>query len=185
MKAYYQDRTRQAALLALAQEWFGTPFVPHAQVAGVGVDCVQLAAALYQGTGLLREFKPGKYTMDGGQHNDGSRVTSWLEASPHFAKAEAPWQVGDLLCFRMGRSVHHVGVVLTDRTFVHVYQGYTVGESWIDDSTWRKRLTLVFRPVEITASGTASPVVVTLPATEPLRVPLQNTVNTPWERLVV
>jgi len=148
VKAFYQDRTRQADLLREAQEWMGTPFLPHAQVKGGGVDCVWLAASLYIGTGHLTEFKPGTYTMDGGQHNPLSQVTAWLERSERFVRAEFPPEVGDLLCFRIGKCVHHVGVVLTEKTFLHVIQGYTVRESHIDDPTWRKRLAMIYRPVE-------------------------------------
>ncbi len=149
MKSFYQDRLRQAQLLACAQEWEGTPFLPHGQAKGLGVDCVWLAASLYMETGHLEAFKPGEYTMDGGQHNPLSQVIGWLERSNRFARVDMPLEVGDLLCFRMGRSVHHVGVVLTERTFLHVYQGYTVRAASIDDSTWSKRLACVFRPLEI------------------------------------
>ncbi len=153
MKPYYQDRVRQAELLACAQEWMGTPFRPFSHVQGMGVDCVWLAAGLYLETGHLAAFKPGPYTMDGGQHNALGMVIAWLEQNSRFQKAEAPLEVGDLLCFRMGRSVHHVGVVLTERTFLHVCEGYTVSEARIDDPTWKKRLACVYRPVEPAANS--------------------------------
>ena len=148
MKPYYQDRQRQAQLLACAQDWMETPFLAHGKSKGLGVDCVWLAASLYIETGHLAAFKPGSYTMDGGHHNPLSQVIAWLDQSARFVRAELPLEVGDLLCFRMGRAVHHVGVVLTDRTFLHVYQGYTVREARIDDPTWGKRLACVYRPME-------------------------------------
>ncbi|MCD6051259.1 MAG: hypothetical protein K0Q55_2662 [Verrucomicrobia bacterium] len=148
MKAYYENRARQADLLREAQEWLGTPFLPHAHVKGGGVDCVWLAAGLYLGTGHLREFKPGNYSMDGGHHNSFSLVTQWVEQSKRFTPVEFPPEVGDLLCFRIGKCIHHVGVVLTEKTFLHVVQGGAVRESRIDDTTWRKRLSAIYRPVE-------------------------------------
>lgn len=185
MKAYFAGRERQALLLAEAQEWYGTPFVPHARVKGSGVDCVQLAAGLYISTGLLPDFKPGRYEMDGGQHNSYSQVISWLEGNASFQRAEMPLQVGDLLCFRMGRQVHHVGVVLTERTFVHVCQGYTVREAWIDDSTWRKRLTAIFRPMDTAEHKSECPSAVTPPVVQPLLVPLLADGFQPAERMGV
>lgn len=157
MKPYYQERARQAELLACAQEWEGTPFLPFGRAKGLGVDCVWLAASLYRETGHLEMFQPGAYTMDGGHHNSLGQVIGWLERNPRFQKVEPPLEVGDLLCFRMGRSVHHVGVVLTERTFLHVCEGYDVREARIDDPTWRKRLACVYRPVEMSRSVAPQP----------------------------
>lgn len=150
MTPFFQSRDRQAQLVKAALEWIGTPFHPHAALKGVGVDCVWLAAQLYIECGVLRRFDPPRYTMDGGQHSELSQVCEFLDGSPAFVRVlETPFdlQVGDLLCFRMGRVVHHVGVVLTERTFIHVRQHYSVDQSHLDDPTWRKRLAAVYRPV--------------------------------------
>ncbi len=160
MKPYFDSPARCARLVQSALEWTGTPFAPHAAVKGAGVDCVWLAARLYIESGFLDKFNPPDYTMDGGLHNELSPVLNWIERSGKFqAIGEgrgAMGKIGDLLCFRMGRSVHHVGVVLTPTTFVHVYRGYSVMQSWLDDATWLRRLAAIFRPVEITGDGQES-----------------------------
>lgn len=153
MHAFFQNRQRQAQLAMNAGDWFGTPFHPHAAIKGGGVDCVWLAAKIYIACCVITEFNPPPYAMDGGEHNELSQVITWLEKSLRFQKA---WQtgadfepaVGDLLCFRIGRVVHHVGIVLTETTFIHVYRGGNVRESRIDDTTWRKRLVAIYRPIE-------------------------------------
>lgn len=121
---------------------------------GVGVDCVQLAGAIYIGTGFLESFEPGHYTMDGGQHAEQSRVIDYLEKSGRFdlvwrreeGKA-LPIIAGDLLCFKIGRQPHHVGIAVSPVKFVHVHRGHPVKESLVNDTTFRKRLTHVYRPV--------------------------------------
>lgn len=148
MKPFFESHDRRVKLVHSALEWLGTPFAPHAAVKGAGVDCVWLAARIYIESGFLAEFNPPDYTMDGGAHNDLSPVLNWIERSGKFQQMEdGELQIGDLLCFRMGRSVHHVGVVMTATTFLHVYRGYPVMESRLDDPTWSKRLAAVFRPL--------------------------------------
>lgn len=152
MKPYFESNARKATLRQTAQEWLGTPFVPHSCLKGEtgGVDCVQLAAGLYRECGMRFDFTPGQYSMSSSAHNVASQVIDWLEASGHFIRGVYPPLVGDLLCFRIGQCVHHVGIVLTDKTFVHVMRGYGVKASRIDDTTWIKRLAAVYRPIEVT-----------------------------------
>ena len=111
-----------------------------------GVDCVQLAGAIYIGCGFLDEFAPGTYSMDGGKHAERSQVVDWVEQSGRFDLVETI-QAGDLLCFKMGKQIHHVGVAVSPLKFVHVYRGYSVRESLVNDPTWKKRLAAVYRPV--------------------------------------
>lgn len=169
--AFFGTRDRQALLVLQAMDWEGTPFHAHAALKGVGVDCVWLAAKIYIACGVIDHFDPPGYTMDGGQHNDLSLVTAWLDRCRAFIRADAGLQkpecdvqVGDLLCFRMGRCVHHVGILITDYTFVHVYQGYQVMQSRIDDPTWRKRLAAVYRPIQHPATS------IQHPTTAPLQI---------------
>lgn len=149
MRPFFETTEKQEELRRVAGQWRGTPFVPHARIKGAGVDCVHLAAEIYRECGHLDQFQPGTYTMDGGFHNPLSQVLTWLELSPRFAPASLPANTGDLLCFRIGRSVHHVGIALSPRHFLHVMRGSTATIARIDDPTWSKRLTAVYQPVEI------------------------------------
>lgn len=164
MKSFFQSREAQARLIIAAGKWEGTPFHPHAAVKGVGVDCVWLAAELYIECGVLTRFDPPKYTMDGGQHNGLSQVCDFLDRSPAFCLAWTAFnncppelEPGDLLCFRMGRVIHHVGVMVTDREFIHVYQGHMVTFSRVDDTTWNKRLAAIYQPVATARSQVGNP----------------------------
>jgi hypothetical protein len=92
--------------------------------------------------------------MDGGQHAEQSRVIDYLERSGRFdlvwkQEEEKPLAIiaGDLLCFKIGRQPHHVGIAVSPVKFVHVHRGHPVKESLVNDTTFRKRLTHVYRPV--------------------------------------
>jgi cell wall-associated NlpC family hydrolase len=148
-RAFFADEKRRRALLAEAQSWVGTPFHAHARLKMVGVDCVQLAAALYIATGFLAEseFDIGWYPLDGGSHDAKSRVIEWIEQSGKFSLViEA--MPGDLLCFKYGIGVaHHVGVKLEGRQFIHTLLQHMACVVNTDEPRYVKRLQAVYRPV--------------------------------------
>jgi cell wall-associated NlpC family hydrolase len=147
--SFYADAWQQARLTQVARRWLGTPFIPHACVPQAGVDCVQLVAAIYWETHAIDDLGFPEYAMDGGEHRDTSQVLEWLEASPRFERLvpEAAFQTGDLACFRIGRVPHHVGLFTAPPIFIHAMRNYGVIESRLDDPTFGKRLTTVYRPV--------------------------------------
>src|SRR5579871_1266486 len=145
---------RQASLQREALRWVGTPFAAHSRVMGGGVDCVNLAAALYLECGFLKEFNPPAYAMDGGTHNGKSQLIDWLISSRRFflmAEKFDPnggWKpdCGDLLCFRFGRSEHHAGVMLLDGKFIHALAGRCVQITSLQDPIFKRTLQAVYRP---------------------------------------
>lgn len=123
-----------------AVKWMGTPFHPHACVIGGGVDCVNLAAALYEEAGVIEkrpEFPP--YTMDGGKHLGASTLSKVLASLPGFEKVNEVYP-GALLVFNLGRVTHHIGVALTETRFIHALQGPGVIMSSLREKTYSKRL---------------------------------------------
>jgi hypothetical protein len=65
---FFADDGSRNRLVAIARQWLGTPFAPHACIRGAGVDCVHLCAAIYIEAGFLERFSAPKYTLDGGNH---------------------------------------------------------------------------------------------------------------------
>ena len=55
--------------------------------------------------------------------------------------------IGDLVTFRIGKTINHVGVMINCRDFVHSIQGARVSESTLDDVTWGTRLAQVWRAI--------------------------------------
>jgi cell wall-associated NlpC family hydrolase len=147
--SFYDTPAKQARLVRTAQRWLGTPFHPHACIAGVGVDCAHLVVSILKETGAIEGWELPSYTMDGGDHRDSSLVTEWLESHPRFECLQEgePVQMGDLVCIRLGRVPHHVGLVTGLNRFIHAMRHYGVLESQLDDPTFAKRLTATYRPV--------------------------------------
>jgi NlpC/P60 family putative phage cell wall peptidase len=156
VKAFFSNPQRCSQLAALAQLWIGTPFHAHASIRGAGVDCVHLCAAIYIECGALEIFNPPKYALDGGQHASHSLITDWVEKCGRF-EAVTPYQhtlreqirVGDLLCFKVGRVAWHVGLLFTEKKFIHALAGVGVAESFIGEQVWQRRLIAAYRPVEV------------------------------------
>lgn len=152
MKPYFAPLWRQVALWRAALPWVGTPFAERQRLQGVGVDCVQLAAGIYIPTGLVDRFNPGDYAMDGGTHQDRSRVFEWLEKSPAFVQSHEPLRVGDLLAFSQGRAAWHVAITLVvdgaDAICIHCLRTTGTALVQLADPTWSKRLVAVYTPIE-------------------------------------
>lgn len=137
--------------------WEHTPFHPYSAVPGVGVDCVHLAAQILAGAGVFPEgYTFPRYIVGGGHHSGSSTVETWLDSRPEFVRVPPEWNeetllVGDVLCFRIGKVAHHVGVVIETTgpvRFGHVMIHGTVRTGQLDDPTYRARLLSVFRPIE-------------------------------------
>lgn len=143
---------RRAELETEARMWIGTPFIAHSQVRGAGVDCVHLAAAIYEAAGALGRISFPAYSLDGGRHSPSSMLLMWLDASPNFQKVLdlRQLQAGDLLCFRSSRSEHHVGVLLDEGKIVHARERYGVEITGLDDPVYNLALAAAYRPLEIT-----------------------------------
>ena len=148
--SFYDSPEKHARLAEVARGWLGTPFHPHACIVHVGVDCVNLLAAIFKETGALDHWEFADYTMDGGDHRDTSQVLNWLDRHPRFGclPAEESTQPGDLLCFRLGRVPHHVGLLIAGNRFIHAIRNYGVIESQLDDPTFAKRFVAAYRPLK-------------------------------------
>ena len=149
MDAFFASAERQAQLRAEATSWLNTPFCARAAVKGAGVDCVRLTAELMVACGLIRGYEFPRYSLDWARHRDRSIVLEWLAACPQVALVPdgEPAQIGDVVGFKVGRCVHHVGVVLDPPLFINAIEGARVSISQLNDSTWAKRLACLYRPL--------------------------------------
>lgn len=155
MTPFYSAEARVLNLRIAAHRWAGTPFHLRAKLLGSGVDCVNLAAALYEASGFNVAFDFPAYTLQEGQNAERSKVIDWLDACPRFVAVAPPdpssIQPGDLLCFRVGRGVeHHVGVFIggEQSLFANSMIRYGVRLLSLAAPQWRKMLTAAFRPIE-------------------------------------
>jgi cell wall-associated NlpC family hydrolase len=147
MSAPYFNRQRDVALRAEIESWLGTPFLHTGRVKGVGVDCVQLVGQLMLSAGVVDSYDFGFYPLDWAQHRERSIIIDYIEATARFSRlgAEAAPRFGDVVMFRIGRCVHHCGVIVSPVVFVHALARGRVCYGRLDDPTWRKRLDSFYR----------------------------------------
>jgi cell wall-associated NlpC family hydrolase len=147
IRPFVQSESDRKRLHAFMESWLGTPFHAHAGIKSVGVDCVNLAAEIYKEAGLLRHCQFPAYAIDAGQHRQDSMLLGWLDHSPSFEHVEEGREVGDLFCFRFGRSAHHLGICAGGGKFIHALLRRSVRYACLDDPTYGRRLVATYRPV--------------------------------------
>lgn len=167
MRPFFENDEAVERLEAAARAWVGTPFAANSAVCGVGVSCHHLVATLLMEAGYPR-FDPPAGNPHWASHAADSLMVAWLNghgpetgALPAFAgvagAAEMPERIrpGDILGFRVGRCVHHLGLALSAGRFIHCLKGCGTVVQACSEERFARRLEQVWRP--LAAFGIGSP----------------------------
>lgn len=127
-------------LIEYSRTWLDTPWQHNQRCRGVGVDCVQLVVDIYQHAGLDIKNPPNyprspRLTTIEGQINS---LAEFIEVDK--------MQPSDMLLIRTGNIPHHLGIVMSENSFIHADNSTMVGrviESPID--LWSRRIVGVYR----------------------------------------
>jgi cell wall-associated NlpC family hydrolase len=133
----------------IARSWLGTPWMPNGKVKGAGVSCQMLVGCIYKEAGLLPEsITIPEGPMDWSVANKNSIIEPFIDGplSEYFEPVERWPQPMDVMTFKIGGCGHHLGVQITSQTFIHILMHRTVIESRLDDASWLKRISRVWRP---------------------------------------
>lgn len=95
---------------AEARSWLGTPYHHHARVRGVGVDCAQLLAAVFEACDLVPPQHLGNYPAQWHLHRGAELFLERLQAAGA-RRVQTP-ATGDVGVWRYGRAFSHGGVVV-------------------------------------------------------------------------
>lgn len=138
------------AVERVARSWIGTPFADHGRTRGVGVDCDHLVAEIYIELGLVKEFTPPPYTLDGWHAAQNNPVAEYLAQSGIFESIPTTtprheWRPGDLITIRIGKVPYHLGILLKNLRFIHALRPRGVIESSMSDATYWVRLNGLYR----------------------------------------
>jgi hypothetical protein len=122
---------------------------------GRGASCQKFAAALLRDGGFWAVEVPSA-PMAHARFSRVSLVEPWLDSRPEFARillarrpsAADPLLPGDVLGFRLGRVIHHLGVYLGKGRFIHCLEHLGTTVCPLSDPTWWGRLGAVWRPIE-------------------------------------
>ncbi len=154
------------ALSSEAHSWIGTPFAKGggAKGKGGGVDCIHLVSEVFaRAVGTGRIAFP-EYTLDEQGHTHEPRLERYLDAHPQLLKIAAlhedvkrkallldglPLRHGDLIGFRVGNEVHHLGIAVGGRAFIHCVRRMGTILSYCDDATFERRIMVVYRPMTL------------------------------------
>jgi cell wall-associated NlpC family hydrolase len=111
------EALERAAVVAEAMTWLRTPYLSHARLKGVGVDCANLPAAVYAACGLMPEVRP-EYSEQWYEHRD---EELFLQFVTPFSTEITRDQVrpGDFAIWKFGRTFSHGAIVIDPPTIVH------------------------------------------------------------------
>lgn len=153
MTSWFSTPERVGLLMRECEGWLSTPFSGNGATRGIGVSCQKLVGALYDATsapGILATVpdEPMGYW----RFARTSLVEPWLDGRKEFARvpdALARHAIpGDLIGFRLGRIVHHMGCAIDQPgRFIHCTESAGVNYASLSDSTWKQRFAIIWRPV--------------------------------------
>lgn len=139
-------------LFDAAHSWLGTPFCANSATKGAGVCCHMLVAEVYREAGWIGRFPDpvGPPVWSRAQRH--SLMEEWLDgpnAAEWFERTNIDFlQPGDLLGFRVGTCIHHLGILLQGNFVAH--SSYPAGASIAPvnalPSAWASRLAAAWRP---------------------------------------
>jgi cell wall-associated NlpC family hydrolase len=140
----------RAAIVAEARSWVGTPFVLHADVRGIGIDCVFLVLRTYQAAGVVPADFPDPRPYPSGWARDGvgTRYRDELLV-PYFVELPptTPRLPADLLLYKEHAAEAHSAIVTAWPMVIHAYPRENVIEDAADrNALGTLTLTSVWRP---------------------------------------
>jgi hypothetical protein len=147
MTPYFDNPEAVARLDAAAARWIGTPFVSNSCSVGHGVCCHLLAAAVLEEAGAIpaRQYPTG--SARGAWNARSAIMEQWVDENmtPALRRC-APDTVmpGDLIGYRVGAFVHHLGVALSGARVLHAVRP-EAGILSLSDATWGGRIAVVWR----------------------------------------
>lgn len=130
-------------LLAAAEAEIGTRFVPQGRLAGIGLDCVGLAAVAARACGVDVESRED-YSLTGSDYSE--MLLDYMRRNCHQVSADAA-QSGDFLLFWINKpnKPRHLGILADTQHFIHTNDSVGRVTKTIFDERWRKRVHSAWR----------------------------------------
>ena len=139
-RQFESEEQERANVCEIARTWLGTPYHHRARLKGIGVDCGQLIAAVFEEAGLIPPVPLEFYPPDWMLHRDEPRFQNTVER--YCKQVEREIRPADILLFRVGRSFAHGAIVLEYPMIIHAHarQSVVILSSMEQESVLRDRL---------------------------------------------
>lgn len=136
--------THRQAVIAEARRWIGTPYHHQASLIGVGADCLGLVRGVWRAMHGRETEAPPPYSRDWAEAT-GEEALLTAAARHLVAVDTAGRQPGDAIGFRFraGLPAKHIGILVTDTSFVHAMEGGPACEVVLSP-WWQRRIAGVF-----------------------------------------
>lgn len=147
MKYYFEDQEKQKQLKVVLDEWLDTPFRHHCGVKGLGTDCIQFVARVFEEMGILTWKKNlfPNYAYDIHLHKATGLLTEGIEKNFNVEKCnlKSPMN-GDIILFHIGHDEAHVAIYFDG----YIYQSLTsigVCKIIFTDRIFNKKMVFLYR----------------------------------------
>jgi cell wall-associated NlpC family hydrolase len=110
---------QRKAVVDEAMTWLRTPWRHMQRVKGVGVDCAQFPAAVYEAAGIIPHVEP-VYPRQWALHRDEELFVEW---ALKYGREITVDQVkpGDLGIWKYGRTYSHAAIFVAPDQVIHAY----------------------------------------------------------------
>jgi cell wall-associated NlpC family hydrolase len=116
---------QREAVIAEAKTWLGTPWRHMQRLKGVGVDCANLPADVYEKCGVIDHLE-ADYPRQWMLHRKQDRFIEWIVFAGGREITFDELLPGDLILWKFGLTYSHSGFWLGDGVILHAYIGQGV-----------------------------------------------------------
>ncbi len=117
------EQAERRRVLDVARSWVSTPFHDNARLKGIGVDCAQLLAAIYEEAGIMIHVATEHYSPQFFLHRDEERFLSYVTPRT-FEIEEKDAKPADFLVYKIGRVFAH-GAIIIEPGWPHILHAYS------------------------------------------------------------
>jgi cell wall-associated NlpC family hydrolase len=141
---------RQVNLANAASRWVGTPFRHNSRVCGIGASCVHAVVAVLEESGFKVPSFP-TVPASWSRYQTRSVMEEWMDGHPELLMPidmQRFFQPGDVVGFKVGLCIHHLGVVLNHEHFFQCNESMGAVILSTCEREFQKRVSRAWRPME-------------------------------------
>lgn len=114
-----EDRKR---IIECARTWVRTPFHDNARLKGIGVDCAQFVAAVYEEAGLIPHIVTPSYSSQFFMHKAEERLIAHVSQYA-LEIEERQAAMGDLVLYKWGHAFAHAAIIVEwPKEIIHAHK---------------------------------------------------------------